>query len=184
MNPLTHSPTHPLTHFCKSHSIRHSLNASVLVTSILTCLLLLASHLAIGQVRSAIIQDGEDIGGIVPYYQPNDQMQSILLPEVDVEAALLADREAGIQIPRFAVQIPTNFSKSDGVTEEFYGKIVWKMGFHSIGATGLNFKLAEVNLPEEAEIYLFSKDGRMVFGPIESNVINSNTFYTEIIKGD
>lgn len=192
ISPLTYKKMYQLIHFSALIHTRlfearqscYKPKIRMLIMPIFTCVLLFGCHLALGQVRTTVFGDGQSIEGIVPYYQSNDAIESILLPEVDVEAVLQADREAGIEIPRFAVKISTNFSKADGITKEYAGQTVWKIEFRSAGATALNFEMDDLNLPEEAEMYVFNKAGDMVFGPVDSKVVIDNKFYTDVVKGD
>ena len=78
-----------------------------------------------------------------------------ILPEVDVEAALAEDILNGIEIPRFAVKIPTFFTKIDGDLEIRGSKTIWKAAFKSVGAISLNFQFTDLALPDGSQLFIY-----------------------------
>jgi hypothetical protein len=73
----------------------------------------------------------------------------------------------------------------DGKWIEEDGKRIWRLRFYSKGAYSINFTFSEMHLLPEAELYIFSSDGAMVYGPVTENQnIRTGKFLTGLVAGD
>jgi len=111
-------------------------------------------------------------------------------PIVSTERLMKEDKEnekLGDFPFRFGYEFDVNYSLRDGLWEEKDGKRFWSLRFSSEKAYSLNFIFSELTLIPGAEIYIFSSDGRMVYGPIteKQNIPQDrNSFLTDLIAGD
>ncbi|MDR1203320.1 MAG: hypothetical protein LBL58_17055 [Tannerellaceae bacterium] len=93
------------------------------------------------------------------------------MPSFNLDSLLEEDRElAGLDIPfRFGYGFDVDYTLKDGKWIEEGGKRVWRLRFYSKGAYSINFTFSEMHLSSEAELYIFSSDGAMVYGPVTEN---------------
>lgn len=103
-------------------------------------------------------------------------------PKVDFDKVLEDDRKAGQTIPRFAVRVDQNYTVKDGEWERLGKLTLWHIGFSAPDAASFNFLISDLQLPKKAEMYILSKSGRMIHGPITSEVIYNNTYASDIIE--
>lgn len=86
---------------------------------------------------------------------------------------------------RYGYPIDVSYTLSDGSWNDIVSGRMWAMTFFSNDASSLNFAFSNISLPKGAEIYVVSKDNRVVFGPVTCDVINkSSSYLTDLIPGD
>lgn len=107
-----------------------------------------------------------------------------LQPEVDFDKVMEQDRLDGNTIPRFAVKVDQNYTVTDGSWSELGPWMVWQIGFSAPRASSLNFLISELELPEHSEMFILSKDGRMIHGPITKEVVYDRIYATDIIEAN
>jgi hypothetical protein len=86
---------------------------------------------------------------------------------------------------RFGYGFDVDYTLNDGVWETQGDNNIWSLKISSEGAYSLNFIFEELFLSENAELYIFSADGSMVYGPVtkEQNISGQN-FLSDIVAGD
>ena len=67
---------------------------------------------------------------------------------------------------RFGYPILTDITMKDGIWITTEKHNIWSICIKSNGAYSLNFRLSDVNLSPNAEMYLFNPDGYIVYGPV------------------
>ena len=86
---------------------------------------------------------------------------------------------------RFGKGFDVNYSLAYGKWIKVDSGRVWLMKVSSPGAYSINFIFNELSLPEGAELYLYSYDGSMVYGPVTSKQnLERKLYLTDIIKGE
>ncbi len=116
------------------------------------------------------------------YFPLKEDIPYYMQPKVDFDKVLKEDRKAGQTIPRFAVRVDQNYTVQDGEWERLGKLMLWHIGFSAPDAASLNFLISDLRLPIKAEMYILSKNGRMIHGPITSEVIYNNTYASDIIE--
>lgn len=108
------------------------------------------------------------------------------IPESEVQKKILQCKQSDTpSTERYGYPIDVSYTLSDGSWNDIAGGRMWAMTFFSDDASSLNFAFSNMSLPKGAEIYVVSKDNRVVFGPITCDVINKSGFYlTDLISGD
>lgn len=107
-----------------------------------------------------------------------------------VDAARLRaedDRPRSGDVPfRFGEAFDVNYTLKDGAWEKADTAMVWSLKISSPGAYSLNFIFDRLTLSEGAQLYIFSLDGTMVYGPVTSkqNLPEDGTFLTDLVAGD
>jgi hypothetical protein len=92
------------------------------------------------------------------------------MPEVNVERLLAEDRErVGLDVPfRFGYGFDVSYTMDDGLWMRSDEVNVWSLKVVSHGAYSLNFIFDRLSLTDGAELYIYSVDGSMVYGPVTS----------------
>jgi len=149
---------------------------------------ILANNLA-GQVTSNIYSDKSKVFDFYPQFSKILEVApEIKMPSFDLSSLLNEDEiTKNLNIPyRFGKGFDVNYSLSDGLWTKNENGSVWLMKVTSSGAFSLNFIFNELNLPEGSELFIFSYDGSMVYGPVTSkqNLIDNQLFLTDVIKGE
>ena len=109
------------------------------------------------------------------------------MPKFDINRLLEEDEAVkGLDVPyRFGKGFDVNYSLTGGKWTEVDSGRVWLMKVTSPGAYSINFIFKELYFPEGAELYIYSADGSMVYGPVTSKQNLENGFFlTDIIKGE
>ncbi len=133
------------------------------------------------QVNTSIIKE-KDFQEHVKGHVVGDLIEH-QLPKPEIEKILREDEKEENRIPRFAVKIPISFSVKEGAFFETNSSISWKIAFYAQEATSLNFQFAELDLPEGAEMYIYSKNKRMVIGPITNKNVHNGIFASDMVYG-
>ncbi len=133
------------------------------------------------QVETNIIKD-IDFRQYVKGHVPNAVVEHQLF-KPDVKKVLKEDKTEENRIPRFAIKIPVSLSERDGEFIETTFTINWKIAIFANEATSLNFQFKDLNLPEEAEMYIYSQNKRMVIGPITEKNIHGGVFASDMLYG-
>lgn len=127
-----------------------------------------------------------------PYKWPNNRnsIETITLPTVDVAALLAEDAEnekMKIGPWRFGKNFNTNYNLNNSGTWTSFanGDRLWELSIIGNEALSLNFILEEFNLPEGAELYLYSPATGQHIGAYTSlNNNKAKTLGTELIIGN
>ena len=133
----------------------------------------LTRHLAPDQNTEEIIPFPLDEN--IPYY---------MQPEVDFDKVLEQDMANGITIPRFAVKVEQNYTVKDGKWNQLGGMRIWQIGFSASDASSLNFLISDLNLPIKSEMFILSKNGRIIHGPITPDVVFDHVYASDIIESN
>ncbi len=133
----------------------------------------LTRHLAPDQNTEEIIPFPLDEN--IPYY---------MQPEVDFDKVLEQDMANGITIPRFAVKVEQNYTVKDGLWSQLGGMRIWQIGFSASDASSLNFLISDLNLPIKSEMFILSKNGRIIHGPITPDVVFDHVYASDIIESN
>lgn len=111
----------------------------------------------------------------IPYYKQ---------PEINFEKVLEEDRQKGYPLHRVAVRVAQNYSVEDGFWTQYGNIMVWQIGFSAPRAKSLNFLMNELVLPIDSELYVLSKSGDMIHGPVTRDVVYDNIYSTDIIESN
>ncbi|TAL69101.1 MAG: T9SS type A sorting domain-containing protein [Bacteroidetes bacterium] len=142
-----------------------------------------------GQIAASIFSDKSLAYNLYPQFSKVlTEAPEIKMPSFDVTELLKEDELLkNLDIPfRFGKGFDVNYSLADGLWTKNENNSVWLMRVTSLGAYSINFIFKELVLPEGSELFIFSYDGSMVYGPITStqNLIDKNIFFTDVIKGE
>jgi hypothetical protein len=90
---------------------------------------------------------------------------------VNVEKLLAEDRELeGLDVPfRFGYGFDVSYTLEDGIWEKSSDVNIWSLKVASPGAYSLNFIFDRLSLAGGAELYIYSADGTMVYGPVTAS---------------
>jgi len=118
-----------------------------------------------------------------------ENIPKIVMPTINVEELVSRDSESELsnQPFEFGVGFDVNYSLEDGVWSESNDKRIWNLRFKSEGAYSLNFIFSELKLVSNAELYIYSTDGQMVYGPVtdKQNIPNNRSiFLTDLVAGN
>jgi hypothetical protein len=150
------------------------------------------------QVRSTFFQASnafqtypalESISTAVPVKQ---------MSTVNVDSLLAEDQElAGLDVPfRFGYGFDVSYTLEDGVWEDAGDVNIWSLKIASPGAYSLNFIFDKLSLAYGAELYIYSADGTMVYGPVtavenlpeaeatSATKESGKLFLTDLVAGD
>jgi hypothetical protein len=154
-------------------------------------ILLTCSVLVNAQVNSTFFESKAELSKSYPRLKtaitqsvPQKKMRSF-----DVAKLLKEDKqnEGVIDIPfRFGYGFDVSYTLEDGVWEKYDGNNVWTLQIKSDGAYSLNFIFDELYLADSAQLFIFSANGTMVYGPVtkEQNIQPDEIFLTDIVAGD
>ncbi len=109
------------------------------------------------------------------------------MPGFDINSLLEEDEAVkGMDIPyRFGKRFDVNYSLTDGKWTEVDSGRVWLMKVTSPAAYSINFIFNELYLPKGNELYIYSNDGSMVYGPVTSmQNLKNGLFLTDLVKGE
>jgi len=136
-----------------------------------------------GQVRTTFLDVDRRISDVIPYHI-TEIPEAKTLPPVDIEGTLEEDRRNNRTIPRFGVRVGTDFSTDDGAFYERGNLVVWKIAIQSPGATSLNFQFSNLNLPQDAQMFIYNLAENMLIGPITTTNTHDGKFASDIVTGD
>jgi len=109
------------------------------------------------------------------------------MQKVDIQKLLEEDKkESKLDVPmRFGTALDVNLDiSSSGEWFEIDSGRVWKLEVSSDGAYSINMIFDKFNIPEGGELFIYSTDNSMAFGPITYLQNNDrNRFSTDLIKG-
>lgn len=134
------------------------------------------------QVLTRVLGENEKMETYLPFISKDEPIITHKQPKLDFERFLKEDKEKDRKIPRHAVSYDVNYSDKDGSWHQFEKNSIWKIGFKAEKASSLQFKLEEVNLPSDAEMYIYSTESQMIQGPITLESITNGVFVSDIIE--
>ena len=115
------------------------------------------------------------------YVMPSFNLDSIIQTERELD-------EKGVGRPfRFGYAFDVDYGMEHGKWFEVENKNVWSIRFKSKGAYSLNFRLSNLKLINNSELYVYSSNGTVVYGPVthkENSTIEFNSLGTDIIAGE
>ncbi|HEX2898032.1 MAG TPA: serine protease, partial [candidate division Zixibacteria bacterium] len=115
-------------------------------------------------------------------------VQSVTMPEVDVEAYMAEDLRDGKDVPyRFGAPIDVHYDLDNSGTWETLadGTKLWRLKITSTGAYSLNLLYDEFWLPEGGRLFLYNAERSTVLGAFTSaNNKDHREFATAPTKGD
>jgi hypothetical protein len=149
--------------------------------------LLLAINIS-AQIPSTIFSENSKLFDLYPYFDKfRFTAPEIILPSFDYNCLLEEDAAiTKMNVPyRFGKGFDVNYSIADGIWTNVDSGMVWLMKITSPGAYSINFIFSVLFLPENAELYIYSYDGSMIYGPVTSKQnLERDIFLTDIIKGE
>ena len=135
------------------------------------------------QVLTRHLAPDQNTEEIIPF-PLNENIPYYMQPEVDFDKVLEQDMANGITIPRFAVKVEQNYTVKDGLWSQLGGMRIWQIGFSASDASSLNFLISDLNLPIKSEMFILSKNGRIIHGPITPDVIFDQVYASDIIESN
>ncbi len=115
-------------------------------------------------------------------------VQTVTMPEVDVEAYLAEDQRDGKDVPyRFGAPFDVSYDLNNSGTWETLddGSKLWRLTIVSEGAYSLNLLYEEFWLPERGKLFLYNSDRSYVIGAFTAaNNKEHREFSTAPTKGD
>ena len=120
-------------------------------------------------------------------YHIKDEAPKIKMKNINIQKLLEEDKkEEKLNVPmRFGTALDVNLDiSSNGKWFEIDSGRIWKLEISSDGAYSINMIFDKFYLPEGAELFIYSADNSMAFGPItflQNN--NRKRFSTDLIKG-
>lgn len=121
-----------------------------------------------------------------------DHAPRLELPAVDQAKLLAEDAKAARDTPlryatpqRTAVSAQAQAKAARGRWDSTAdGHEVWRLPIHAPGALSIDLKLSKMFLPQGAELYLASADGRTIRGPYtDADNTSFGAFYTPLVPG-
>ena len=138
------------------------------------------------QVRTTVLSEHNNMEDFVPLYGYKDkevQVPVVNVLPVDLEEAREQDRRNKIGLNRYGLRTDVNYSKKHGSLNLLGNLAIWELKFKFSTPSQARFLIENLNLPDEARLYVYSEDSRMVIGPVTRQRINRNKFHSDIIKG-
>lgn len=135
-----------------------------------------------GQVLTRIISPS-DFKKIIPF-STDEKKRALELTKPDVEKILKNDAQFKKNIPRSGILVPTSFSLNDGIWLKNAKSYVWKFSLHAERAKFLSFYFSGIQFPEGTELFIHSKDKRMVVGPVVKSNLYDGSYVSDMINGD
>ncbi len=150
------------------------------LTPIIIIMLIALTH-SYSQVFTRHLSEEQNIKDFVPY--PLDkEFDYYRQPDIDFNRVLEDDRKRGNTLYRVAVKVDQNYAVDDGVWAQYGDIMIWQIGFSAPKARSLNFLISKLNLPKGSEMYMISKDKRIVHGPILPEMIYEKSYASDIIQ--
>lgn len=118
---------------------------------------------------------------------PPDGKAAWVLPAVDKAARLAEDANAGKGTPlRYATTVAAKGKVAAGEWRTLPdGRAFWRLEIASANAVSLDVGFSKFFLPQGAELYFASADGKVVRGPYtDADNTRSGTFWTPVVPGD
>jgi lysyl endopeptidase len=103
-------------------------------------------------------------------------------PDINFENVLEEHRRSGSPLKKVAVKVDKNYQVNDGFWTEYGDIVIWQIGFSAPKARSLNFLMKDLVLPDGAEMFVLSKKGDIIHGPIIRDVIYDQVYATDIIE--
>jgi lysyl endopeptidase len=147
----------------------------------LVLLLSLFTYSLNAQVFTRHLSDNQKLASFMPYPY-NKEISYYLQPEVNFERVLEEDRAKKDYVPRFAVKVDQNYTIKDGTWLQMGDLMLWQIGISAPKARSLNFLISDIVFPEGTEMYIFSKDEKIIHGPILSSHIYEKVYATDVIE--
>ncbi|MDR2810849.1 MAG: T9SS type A sorting domain-containing protein [Tannerellaceae bacterium] len=154
-------------------------------------LALLSSGIAVSAQVYSYYYDSRDAFCKFPQLKPvYDRAFIKSMPSFNVDSLLEEDRkqeEGGLwKGPfRFGYAFDVDYTLNDGQWTVEEDKRIWRLRFYSKGAYSLNFVFSEMNLSPDAELYIFSTYGYMVYGPVtQYQILTTGNFLSDLLIGD
>lgn len=152
------------------------------VINILVLMLVFLQNTTVNaQVLTRVLGSEESLDSYLPF-QLRDEPIMYLQPKLDFERVLNEDEKTGRQIPRFAVGYDVSYSTIDGIWSDLEKYSVWKIGFNATNASSLQFMMEELQIPLDAEMYIYSDESKMIQGPITMGAVTRGIFTSDVIE--
>ena len=122
--------------------------------------------------------------GLGPQARPASKLVPLLMAPVDSAAARNAPRNKPLPL-RFALPITSELSPDNAGEWETLadGRLLWRLRIHSDGASSLNFAFGRYQLPEGAELHVYSPDGSDISGPYTATHNSAGQLWTPVLRG-
>ncbi len=150
----------------------------------------MTTQFVFSQVQSNYYPDGNALKETTDIDSNYKAQTSLTLPDFNLAAMIEEDRRIEqleeARPYRFGKAFDTNITVDVGKDgEEINENLVWSMEFYSKKALSINFVLEELELADNAELYIFNDNNTMVYGPVTSTSNKKeDVFLTDLIFGD
>jgi lysyl endopeptidase len=121
-------------------------------------------------------------------YPTNNKVNTIIMPEIDIDQLLLEDSQTSSGKPfRYGKIFDVDYNLNNFGTWEILddGSKLWRAEIHSLGAFSIGIEYDYFHLPKGAEFYVYSADKFMIHGAY-SHINNQEDylFATPLVRGD
>ncbi len=130
-----------------------------------------------------ILPEKQSVFDYLPQNTP-EKIKSLYQEPVDFDKVRSRNKKDRNKSRRVSENIETNYDLSDGMMNRNNGKATWAINFRTKKAKSLSFHFDDLKLPESASMYIFSKEHRMVQGPILSGHVFEGDLASDMIKGN
>ncbi|HYC83978.1 MAG TPA: hypothetical protein VEB86_02100, partial [Chryseosolibacter sp.] len=150
--------------------------------------MILITTLSFSQVRSTLSNNNTRVVGDKGIFGAPGPDKTLIVT-IDRQQAIReteAEEQSGAGLPyRFGKGVAINQTQDNsGTWYETENGRVWKLRIKSPSAYSLNLSFSRLFLSGASELYLYNREGTMVYGPITAAAISSAGFNTDLIKGD
>ncbi len=159
------------------------MKSSLSIAMLSACLLLVGISTSLAQVETTFYELGvaSQQGVLFPdSHIPIEQVDPGNLDEL-IQKDEAADEKG--KPYRFAKALPINITtENSGVWKQIKGKNIWQMSMSSPKALSLSLIFSDLNLNPQAELYIYSIDQTIVYGPITSQQNTKKYFATDVLE--
>lgn len=147
----------------------------------LSVVVILFSTYVQAQIYTTNLTEKQDITDFFPYPMEKE-IEYYRQPDIDFNRVLEQDKREGNSLYRVSVKVDQDYTIEDGVLAQYGDIMIWQIGFSAPKSRSLNFLLTDLNLPEGSEMYMISKDNKIVHGPVLPEHIYENAYSSDIIE--
>jgi lysyl endopeptidase len=159
---------------------RHDTNPilfKILAIVIFTCFVISNAK---SQVITRELSDKENLEDYL-FFPIESNSKTFVQPKIDFERVLKDDEKKGIEMPRFAVKTNVLYTLDDGKWENYRHQAIWKIKFSAPHASSISLMFDQILLSENAEMYIYSIDDKIIQGPIKAKNLFKDKFTSDVI---
>ncbi len=133
------------------------------------------------QTYTRNLTEKQKISDFMPYFI-DKEVDYYRQPDIDFKRVLEKDKRGGNPLYRVSVKVDQNYSIEDGIWAQYGNIMIWQIGFSAPKSKSLNFLLTDLSLPEGSEMFMISKNNKIIHGPILPEHIYESTYSSDIIE--